>query len=109
METVKIRLYNDFKSEITFADGTGAPIDVETFTFRFIYADTAGNQYEISYDGEQRKNCYVDNGKLYGVFENYPFQKGRLYRREYYTVPDKHFSNGVWLFGDTFLTNIELI
>ena len=71
--------------------------------------DVWGNEYEVSYDGMERKNCYIaDSGELVAVFSSPPFGLGMLKRAEYYKVADSAFADGEWNYGCTVETLIEI-
>ena len=108
MEIIKIRQDNDFKILFSFYDVRGEVMDETMQQFKFIYRDIYKNSYEISYDGKIRKNCYVEDGKLYGVFDNHGFQKGLITREEYFRFEDDSFSDKTWDFGNNYSTNIYI-
>lgn len=103
-----IRQGDDFKIVITFKDRNGATLDATVQQFKFIYCDVYGENYEISYDGTTRKNCYVENEHLVGVFENYKLACCILKREAWYWIADAAFSDGRWDYGNTVLSDIEL-
>lgn len=103
-----IRQGDDFKILITFKDRDGASLEATPQQFKFVYRDIYGESYEISYDGTKRTHCYVENGYLIGVFEDYKLACCVLKREAWYWVADPAFSDGKWDHGNTVLSGIEL-
>lgn len=110
MKRKTIRKGDDFKAVITFDNRKdGSVVDVETMRFRFVYSDGWGNEYEVSYDGVDRLNCYIiESGELVAVFDNPPFGLGMIKRAEYYNEADSLFCDGEWNHGRTVDTMIEI-
>lgn len=106
---IQIRHDNDFELILSFSNASGQEINPATQRFRFLYSDVCGNTCEVSFDGTNRINNYEQDGKVYGTISRNTFQKGALIRSEYYTAPSTHFPDGIWQFGNTYQTNIEIV
>ena len=103
---VEVHSWEDFKAVISFTDKNGSPIDAETMIFKFIYRDEAGMSYEVSFDGETRKNCVYRDGVLYGLFNAGTFRYGVLTVERRYWIADDDFPDGKWDYGGVDKTNI---
>lgn len=103
-----IRQGDDFKIVITFKDRENTLTDATVQLFKLIYRDVYGETYEISYDGTTRTHCYLDEGHLVGVFEDYKLARCILKREAWYWVADAAFEDGRWDYGNTTLSDIEL-
>ena len=107
---MEIRKDNDFKIKLEFMENNGEAMAGAEVVFRFVYSDNFGVSYEVSFDGEVRKNCYIgEDGGLYAIFEKHGFHRGVLKREEHYRVADSAFSDGFCDLGETYTTNIEMV
>nr|DAF13307.1 MAG TPA: hypothetical protein [Caudoviricetes sp.] len=97
---------SDFKIEITgITDSEGKPQDIPSAKYYFEFYVGHDGPYIVS----NAQNGILDRGKLYFVFENYPFKTaGTLRYKQLTQVPDTAFSDGlcdIWTEGET---NISL-
>ena len=100
--TDPVLIPSDFKIEITgITDADGTPQEVTSAEFFFHFYVNGYGPYTVS----NEKNSVIENGKLYFVFQNYPFKAGgNLQYRQLTKCPDTAFSDGtqdVWTQGQT--------
>ena len=98
---------SDFCVDVKFCTANGLELNPATQVFRFIYKDRYGNgDYEVSFDGIDRKNCYVEDGRLVAYFHEYSFRSGFLSRESYFWLKNDVLPEGKWQFSASYCTNL---
>lgn len=88
----------------SMTDENGNVLDVAIAQFEVEFYDYYGNTYTASYDGVARVNNYVEDGKVFMIFTEYPFTKPCMLKyREHWRFANDKFPDGVQdvYFSDT--------
>ena len=100
----KVNYLSDFKlKETTERVDTSVP-----FVFSYFVFPT--KRYEVSFDGNEYKNCFRnDDGSITVVFQDHGLDAGKLKVERKWFVNDQHFKNGVCKAVSVDVTGINLV
>lgn len=88
---MEINNKSDLLIEIQFVDEQGVNISVPAYDFTIEYYVSTKNKVKASQIGGVLENCYIEDNKLYAVFDAPNLGKGDLMCEKTYYIPSVRF------------------